>query len=507
MAVFSHLFTVPPCGINSDAEDAEKKEGFMIKTKYLVLTVAIIISIVGPALCEEAAESAHDAPISGTGCDLVGKHLNLFWVLPFALMLLSIAVIPLAFPHWWEKNFNKGIISLVLGIPVAIYILNVHPAELGVVGLDYISFIILLGALYVISGGIYIKGSLAGTPLINTIVLAIGAVLASFIGTTGASMLLIRPLIRANKARKNKAHIIIFFIFIVSNCGGLLTPLGDPPLFLGFLKGVPFLWTFILWKEWLFVCGLILIVFNLYDQFKFNREDIATPGALTEQVEPKQKLGVEGTVNFLLLAGVVAAIFFAGDPFGPDPKHPWPFGVKEGLMLGLAIVSMLFTDKHARKSNEFTFNPIIEVAVLFAGIFVTMIPALMILNARGAELGLTQPWHFFWATGGLSSFLDNAPTYLTMTSTASGILNVPLSTHYLKDLLAVGQQGVLLLTAISCGAVFMGATTYIGNGPNFMVKAIAEEAKIKMPSFFGYMAYSILILVPIFIITTFLFFV
>ena len=468
----------------------------MIKAKYALLTVAIILSLAGPALCE-TAESAHD----------VGKHLPLWSVIPFALMLLSIAVIPLAFHHWWESHFNKGIIAFILGIPVAVYVATIHPAELHVVTMDYISFIILLGSLYVISGGIYIKGSLAGTPLINTVVLAIGAALASFIGTTGASMLLIRPLIRANKARKDKAHIIIFFIFVVSNCGGLLTPLGDPPLFLGFLKGVPFLWTFALWKEWLFVNVLLLVIFNLYDQFKFNREDIVTPGALTEQVEPKHPLGIEGSVNFLLLAGVVAAIFFAGDPFGPDPKHPWPFGVKEGLMLILTVLSMIFTSSHARKSNEFTFNPIIEVAVLFAGIFVTMIPALMILNARGSELGLTKPWHFFWATGGLSSFLDNAPTYLTMTSTASGILNVPLSTHYLKDLLDVGSQGVLLLTAISCGAVFMGATTYIGNGPNFMVKAIAEESKIKMPSFFGYMVYSILILVPIFIITTLLLFV
>ncbi|MFA5793765.1 MAG: sodium:proton antiporter [Candidatus Brocadiia bacterium] len=466
-----------------------------MKAKYALLTIAIILALAGPALCE-SAESATE----------VGKNLPLWSVAPFVLMLLAIAIIPLAFGHWWESNFNKGIISILLAIPVAIYIITINPHELMVVGFDYISFIILLGALYVISGGIYIKGSLAGTPLINTIVLAIGAVLASFIGTTGASMLLIRPLIRANKARKDKAHIIIFFIFVVSNCGGLLTPLGDPPLFLGFLKGVPFLWTFALWKEWLFVCGLILIIFNLYDQFKFNREDIATPGALTEQVEPKQKLGVEGTVNFLLLGGMVAAIFFAGDPFGTDPKHPWPFGVKEALMLVMAVLSLVATKKHTRQSNSFTFNPIIEVAVLFAGIFVTMIPALMILNARGTELGLTQPWHFFWAAGSLSSFLDNAPTYLTMSSAASGVLNVPLGPAYLKDLLAVAS-GPLLLAAVSCGAVFMGANTYIGNGPNFMVKAIAEESHVKMPSFFGYMVYSILILIPIFIITTFLFFV
>ena len=436
---------------------------------------------------------------SGESSTEVGKHLPLWSVIPFALMLLSIAIIPLVFAHWWESNLNKGIISLILGIPVAIYILKVHAPELEVVALDYVSFIILLGALYVIAGGIYIKGSLAGTPLINTVVLAIGAILASFIGTTGASMLLIRPLIRANKARRGKAHIIIFFIFIVSNCGGLLTPLGDPPLFLGFLKGVPFLWTFNLAWEWLFVCGILLVVFNIYDQWKFHKEDIATPGDLDQQVEPKKALGMEGTLNFLFLGGVVAAIFLSG-------YFNWEFGIKEALMMLMAVFSLLFTGKHTRQSNGFTFGPIIEVAVLFAGIFVTMIPALMILNARGTELGLTQPWHFFWATGVLSSFLDNAPTYLTMTSAASGILNVPLSAMYLKDLLAVGGQGVLLLTAISCGAVFMGANTYIGNGPNFMVKAIAEESKIKMPSFFGYMVYSILILIPIFILATFIFF-
>ncbi|MBI5779710.1 MAG: sodium:proton antiporter [Planctomycetes bacterium] len=459
----------------------------MIKLRHIASGLIMLLGIAG--LTWASGESSSE----------VGKHLPLWSVIPFALMLLSIAIIPLAFAHWWESNLHKGIISLILGIPVAIYILKVHAPELGVVALDYVSFIILLGALYVIAGGIYIKGSLAGTPLINTVVLAIGAVLASFIGTTGASMLLIRPLIRANKARRAKAHIIIFFIFIVSNCGGLLTPLGDPPLFLGFLKGVPFLWTFNLVWEWLFVCGILLVAFNIYDQWKFHKEDIATPGDLDQQVEPKKALGMEGTLNFLFLGGVVAAIFLSG-------YLNWEFGIKEALMMLMAVCSLLFTRKHTRQSNGFTFGPIIEVAVLFAGIFVTMIPALMILNARGTELGLTQPWHFFWATGSLSSFLDNAPTYLTMTSAASGILNVPLSAMYLKDLLAVGGQGVFLLTAISCGAVFMGANTYIGNGPNFMVKAIAEESKIKMPSFFGYMAYSILILIPIFILVTFIFF-
>ncbi|MBI4833770.1 MAG: sodium:proton antiporter [Planctomycetes bacterium] len=449
------------------------------------------------------AASAEAHPESG------GHHapdINIWWITPFVLMLLCIAILPLMFHHWWESNLNKGIISFVLGLPAVIYVLNVYPPELLVVLQDYISFIILLGSLFIIAGGIYIKGSLAGSPLTNTVVLAIGAVLASFIGTTGAAMLLIRPLIRANKARKDKAHVIIFFIFIVANCGGLLTPLGDPPLFLGFLKGVPFLWTFRLWMEWLFVNGILLIVFNFIDQWKFRREDIATPGDLDKQVEPKKPLAIEGGINFLLLLGIVATIFLSGDPLGGEEKHPWEFGVKEGFMVFLAILSMVMTKKHTRKENGFTFAPIIEVAVLFIGIFATMVPALILLNANGKSLGLTEPWHFFWATGSLSSFLDNAPTYLTMAATASGIMNVPLEGSYLAEFLKAGQSSIVLLTAISCGAVFMGANTYIGNGPNFMVKAIAEESHIKMPSFFGYMAYSVLILIPIFILTTFVFF-
>ena len=423
-----------------------------------------------------------------------------FWsVAPFILMLVSIAVIPLVFPQWWKKHINQAIVSALWSIPIICYILIVNPHEFLNMLCDYFSFIVLLGSLYIISGGIHIKGSLAGTPLINTFVLAIGAILANFIGTTGASMLLIRPLIRANRPRRNKVHIIIFFIFIVSNCGGLLTPLGDPPLFLGFLKGVPFLWTFRLWAPWLFVCGVTLLIFNFIDQWRFNKEDMATRGSLVEDVTPLKPLGIEGAVNFLFLGGVVLAILLSS-------YLNWQFGVKEAFMILMTAFSLALTKKHIRKSNEFTFSPIIEVAVLFFGIFITMIPALMILNTRGHGLGLSAPWHFFWATGLLSSFLDNAPTYLAMTSAASGLVDVPLGTTYLKDLLATGSSGTMLLSAISCGAVFMGANTYIGNGPNFMVKAIAEESHIKMPSFFGYMVYSALILIPIFILTTIVFF-
>ena len=461
----------------------------MIKLKHMASGLVMLFSIAGLTWASEGNAAG------------VKEYLPLWSIIPFVLILLSIAVIPLVLPHWWEKNLNKGIVAIILGIPVIIYIAMIHPSELLVTFEDYISFIILLGALYIIAGGIHIKGSLAGTPLINTILLGIGAIIASFIGTTGASMVLIRPLIRANRHRHNKAHIIIFFIFIVSNCGGLLTPLGDPPLFMGFIKGVPFLWTLQLLPQWLVVNGLILVIFNFMDQYKFNKEDIATPGALTEQVEPKHPLSIEGRRNFIFLGGIVATIFCSG-------YFNWPYGVKEAFMALLTIFSLTVTKKHIYKENSFTYGPIIEVAVLFAGIFATMIPALMVLNERGAELGLSKAWHFFWISGGLSSFLDNTPTYLTFTATASGILGIDITKHaadYAGAMLTTGL-GPTYLIAISCGAVFMGANTYIGNGPNFMVKAIAEESKIKMPSFFGYMVYSILILVPIFILTTFIFF-
>jgi Na+/H+ antiporter NhaD/arsenite permease-like protein len=375
--------------------------------------------------------------------------------------------------------------------------------------MEYISFLLLLGALFVISGGIYIKGSLSGTPLLNTFIIGLGGLLASFIGTTGASMVLIRPLLRANASRVRRAHVVVFFIFVVSNCGGLLTPLGDPPLFLGFLKGVPFEWTMQLWKEWALVNGLLLVVFNIWDQRALAVEERERPGSQLEEVQHHQPLAIEGLHNFLFLAGIVAVIYSAGRGFGHGGA-PWPFGVQEGLMLLLAVASFFTTSKSVHEGNRFGFTPIIEVAILFAGIFVTMIPALLILNANGPRLGLHEPWQFFWATGALSSFLDNAPTYLTFAAAAAGTVDVATEGQYLREFLSQPAQGSFvpeqILAAISCGAVFMGANTYIGNGPNFMVKAIAEENGVKMPSFFGYMAYSCGILIPIFIVVTLAFF-
>jgi Na+/H+ antiporter NhaD/arsenite permease-like protein len=443
----------------------------------------------------------------------MGAELHLWTILPFVALLLLIAILPLTAGHWWEHNRNKAIVAGSLAAFVAIYLIaawgehGLH--ELAEKLKEYASFIILLGALYVISGGIYIKGSLSGTPLANTALLAIGAVLASIIGTTGASVLLIRPLLQANKSRVAKAHIVVFFIFIVSNCGGLLTPLGDPPLFLGFLKGVPFLWTLRLWPQWLMVNIALLAIFNVYDQIILDREERLRRGSQLEEAMKHEPVGIDGLWNFVFLAGIVATIFCSG-------QYHWPYGVQETLMLVLAVLAYVTTRPANRAANKFTFGPIIEVAVLFIGIFITMAPALQVLNAWGAGLrlhdlgqfGMKHPWEFFWATGVLSSFLDNAPTYLTFAATAAGKEGIAVDTaNYLAQFLAKGGANAeALLAAISCAAVFMGANTYIGNGPNFMVKAIAEENGVQMPSFFGYMAYSGLILIPIFIVVTIVFF-
>ena len=447
----------------------------------------------------------------------LGTELPLITVLPFALLLLSIALFPLFAAHWWEKNRNKAVVAALLSLPVTAYLLGAfgHDGWLALEEklLDYVSFIVLLAALFLISGCIYLQGSLSGTPLVNTAFLGTGAVLANLIGTTGASVLLIRPLMRANAARQRKTHIIIFFIFVVSNCAGLLTPLGDPPLFLGFLKGVPFEWTFRLWPQWLVVNGLLLAIFNVWDQVVFDREERERPGSQLEEVMKHEPFRVHGAHNMLLLLGVVAVVLLAGNGVGFGGAE-WPYGLKEALMALLGLAAYFTTTTEIRERNAFSFGPIIEVAVLFAGIFVTMAPALVILNAwghgerevLGMAFGLSEPWHFYWATGGLSSILDNAPTYLTFSATAAGQAGVAAEGRFLAAFLERGPEATRLLTAIACGAVMMGANTYIGNGPNFMVKAIAEESGIRMPSFFGYMLYSVAVLIPTFVVVTLLFF-
>ncbi len=440
-----------------------------------------------------------------------GERLPLLSLTPFVLLLLAIAFLPLVAPRWWERNRNKGVLSAALALPFGTWLVLTFGAEgvreLRHAALDYLSFLVLLGSLFVISGGIVVRGSLAGTPLGNSALLGVGALLANLIGTTGASMVLIRPLLRANAERRRKVHLVLFFIFVVSNCGGLLTPLGDPPLFLGFLKGVPFAWTLRLWKEWLLVNGALLVVFNFLDQHLLERDEIENPQEpLLEEMLEHQPVRIAGWVNLIFLAGVVMVIVGKGQAWGTAPD-PWPFGVQEGLMAALAIAAYATTQNSLRVENRFTFGPIVEVAVLFAGIFVTMVAPLLVLNARGTALGFTRPFEYFWATGVLSSLLDNAPTYLAFAATAAGEFGVAMGgASYLAELLARGREAAEVLAAISCGAVFMGAYTYIGNGPNFMVKAIAEENGVRMPSFVGYLLWSLPILTPIFLLTSLVFF-
>lgn len=464
----------------------------------------------------QAADDAHHHadPHAGAGAHGVklGELVHPTAMAPFALLLLCIALFPLLNPHWWEHNKNKGFIAAGLGIPVVVYLLTFGHQGLEALehaGKEYISFLVLLGSLFVISGGVFVRGSLKGSPLVNSLFLALGAAVASFIGTTGASMLLIRPLLRANEKRKRVAHVVVFFIFVVSNCGGLLTPLGDPPLFLGFLKGVPFEWTFRLWPQWATVNGLLLVVFFIWDSIAIHREahSPAEEAALETPLSP-EAFGLDGLHNFVGLGAIVAVIFCSGNGLG-NGGESWPFGIQEGLMLGVTALCYAMTNTSIREKNRFGFGPIIEVAVLFAGIFATMIPALAILNVKGKSLGIESPAQFFWASGILSSFLDNAPTYLTFAVTACGIHGVNTEEgRYLAEFLKLpaASGAIQILAAVSCGSVFMGANTYIGNGPNFMVKAIAEENNVRMPGFFGYMAYSGAILIPIFIVVTFVFF-
>jgi Na+/H+ antiporter NhaD/arsenite permease-like protein len=415
------------------------------------------------------------------------ESLSLLSGIPFVVLLLLIALMPLSFPKFWGKNRNKAVAIAIVGLPIFIYLMVNFRQELTHNIHDYISFIILLASLFIISGGILMQGDLRATPKVNAMFLGFGAIIANVIGTTGASMLLIRPLLKTNSERKFTGHIPVFFIFLVSNIGGCLTPLGDPPLFLGYLRGVPFAWTLGLWPEWLFMIAIVLAVFYIWDNLAYARESKADLAFDIASVEP---LGISGKINFLFLAGVVLVVLF---------QTPPPY--REIIMAVMALLSVIFTPKEIRKENGFTFYPISEVAILFAGIFVTMVPVLLMLHEKGASLGITKPWQFFWWTGGLSSFLDNAPTYLSFFTLGESVTAKMAVTGAV-----VSGVHVNILRAISCGAVFMGANTYIGNGPNFMVKSIAEEQGYKVPHFFGYMAYSCLILLPAYLIITLIFF-
>lgn len=410
-----------------------------------------------------------------------GHQLPLYSISPFVLILLAIALMPLILRKWWESNLHKLYISIALSIPVLYYYLSKNPHSLIVILEEYSSFIILLASLYIISGGVVLRGDIAATPLVNTIILAIGSILASFIGTTGASMLLIRPILRINSERRHIKHTVIFFIFLVSNIGGCLTPLGDPPLYMGYLEGVPFSWTFKLFANWLFMVSILLAAYYIMDSIYWKKEPIFSLEREKLIIRP---LSLLGSRNIILIAGIVACVAFI-------PYFPY----RELIMIALAVISFRITPQQYRKENDFTSYPIKEVAVLFLGIFITMIPALDVLRARGYELGIKQAWHFFWATGILSSVLDNTPTYLVFISLARGLELKP-------EIIGISQE---VLKAISLGAVFMGANTYIGNGPNFMVKSIAEERGVEMPGFFGYIFYSLIILFPLYILYTVIF--
>jgi Na+/H+ antiporter NhaD/arsenite permease-like protein len=424
---------------------------------------------------------------------------------PFVLLLAAVAVLPLVAARWWHKNRNRALVVAVLAVPTAGYMLSLgEPGRNTLLHelAEYLSFIVLLTALYVVSGAIVLRGDLVGRPRTNLAFLAAGAILANLIGTTGASMILIRPILRINSYRNRTGHIPVFFIFTVSNTGGLLTPLGDPPLFLGFLKGVSFFWTTALWREWLFVNSILLTVFYIWDRLACRAE---MPEALQKEQTHYHRLRVAGLrVNAPLLALILLAVLFqsedvgrgAGQLVGLDLTLHRPLG--ELVMLAAAAFSLWRSPRYLHRENQFAWAPMVEVAVLFLGIFVTMAPALALLTQHGPKLGITEPWQFFWLTGGLSSILDNAPTYVTFGTLAAG-----------GDDFAALSRGpnALLLSAISCGAVFMGANSYIGNGPNFLVKAISEEAGYPMPTFFGYIVrYTVPVLVPVFVVVTLVFF-
>ena len=484
----------------------------MNRILFVLTLLLLCILLPDQASC---AEEVYSDPFVAHHATIPGAQLSAIWAIPFVCMLLSIAIGPLAAPHFWEAHFGK--ISVFWGLAFLIPCCLVYGWQIAlyefchIMLLDYVSFIILLFALFTVAGGVRLKGSLVGTPIVNTGILGIGTILASWMGTTGAAMLLIRPLLRANAHRKYRVHSVVFFIFLVANIGGSLTPLGDPPLFLGFLKGVSFFWTTKhLFIKTLLICLILLALFFVIDSILFKRE--GSPEAPKSE-NSNEKLGLDGTINLLFLLGIIVAVLLSGMfPLGKafsvyGVELEWQNILRDLALLIIAGLSWKFTSKKCRELNNFTWAPIEEVAKLFLGIFLSMIPAIAILRAgtEGALGPLIQmvsdqngaPINsmYFWLTGILSSFLDNAPTYLVFFNTAGGNAQ-----QLMTDMSTT-------LIAISSGAVFMGANTYIGNAPNFMVRAIAENQGVKMPSFFGYMVWSIGILIPIFGILTWLFFI
>ncbi|MBE2227642.1 MAG: sodium:proton antiporter [Ignavibacteria bacterium] len=414
---------------------------------------------------------------------------NIFSVLPFIFLLLSIAVMPFIAPKFWHEKYH--LVSLGLAFVTAVYYLIMtkgwdlmHSIE------EYVMFISLLTALYIVSGGILIEIKGMATPMRNTVLLAIGGVLANIIGTTGASMLLIRPFIKTNKIRITNFH-IVFFIFIVSNVGGALTPIGDPPLFLGFLKGIPFFWIFDkVFFKWLVVLSILLVIFYIADYINFKK---APPEIEEIERKAKEKIKIKGGMNFIFLAVIIGSVFISE-----------PLFLREGIMLLTAFLSYKFTKKEIHQRNQFNFYPIKEVAWLFIGIFITMTPALELLRLHSTDLGVTSPSQYYWFTGILSGFLDNAPTYLTFLTASMGIYGLDINN--VQNVLAFIVEHEKHVVAISISAVFFGAMTYIGNGPNFMVKSIADNQNVETPGFFKYIyMFSIPILIPIYLLIWWLF--
>ena len=467
-----------------------------------------LIALACVLICPSGVLAAEHLP------HIPGQELGIVWVIPFVCMLLCIALGPLFFAHFWENHFGKVAVfwGMAFLVPCAIvYGLDTALFEAAhSILLDYIPFIVLLFSLFTVAGGVRLKGSLVGTPAVNTGLLAVGTLLASWMGTTGAAMLLIRPLLAANAHRKYRVHQVVFFIFLVANIGGSLTPLGDPPLFLGYLKGVDFFWTMSnLLAKTAFMALSLLAIYFVLDTVLYKKEGSPVPPHDPDRAE--EKLGLEGKVNLILLVGIVLTVLVSGlidlgqvgTVLGVPVMGASVFQVV--LLLLIAGLSWKLTSIESRKLNGFTWGPILEVGKLFFGIFLSMIPAIAILKAgtEGALSGLInmvfhdgQPVNaaFFWLTGALSSFLDNAPTYVVFFNTAGG------------DAATLMTTMASTLAAISAGAVFMGANSYIGNAPNFMVRSIAEESGVPMPSFFGYMVWSVGILIPLFILTTFIFF-
>ncbi len=424
-------------------------------------------------------------------------EIPLYSLIPFVLMLGSIAIMPIFAEHFWESNKNKLIISTILSIPVIIFLLlnNLSHELTHVVVYDYIPFIILLGSLFVITGGIYIDGDLEAKPLTNTIFIAIGAVLASIMGTTGAAMLLIRPILQTNSERRFKVHTVLFFIGVVANCGGLLTPLGDPPLFMMYLRGADFFWFLSMFKMWFVANGLLLLIYFFVDKFYYSKE---SPENILFDHTRVKPISISGKINFILLVGVVLAVAFINpQTIGFIKENPNFAFIREFVLIILSILSLLLTSKKTREQNQFNWHPIEEVAYLFIGIFITMAPVLEYLSSNAEKLGVKTTAQFYYATGLLSSFLDNTPTAVTFYTLAKSLFSHQAATGGTM----VAGIPELIMQAISLGAVFFGAMTYIGNGPNFMVKSIAEQQGIEMPHFFAYMyKFSILVLLPVFVL-------